>query len=75
MKRGQDLDFTVVGKLARLHIVKLFLSPSRQGARLDFDRSLRRGLNEFKYLGSDMNVGRGRILSRVGRVEMDCLDR
>jgi hypothetical protein len=73
MKRRQDLDFTVLGKLTRLHVVELLLSPGAKGRSLDFDRGLGNGLSDLQDLGSDVHTGRSRVLSKVIRVEVNCL--
>ena len=69
MERRQYLDSTVAGKLTRLHVIELILSPFSQTSTFDrrvgrhVDRRFVRRLNELESIGSDMNVGRGRPLS------------
>jgi len=69
MERRQYLDSTVAGKLTRLHVIELILSPFSQASTFDrragrhVDRRFVRRLNELESIGSDMNVGRGRPLS------------
>ena len=67
MERRQYLDSTVAGKLTRLHVIELILSPFSQTfdrrVGRHVDRRFVRRLNELESIGSDMNVGRGRPLS------------